>query len=84
MPVNYIPTPQVRAEGRPLTVPGVFYILALLRLPQLYVTQFFVRAVESGSELLASTHRVDAFLSVPEPPPPVHLRADNQVRLPDH
>jgi len=58
----------------PLTVPNVFYALALLRLPVLYLGIFFVTAVEKVAELAASLKRLDAFLALPEPPPPAHLR----------
>jgi ABC-type multidrug transport system fused ATPase/permease subunit len=56
------------------TVANVFYAVALLRLPQLYVAIFFVKAVEVVSELGASLARLDAFLGLPEPPRPPHVR----------
>ena len=43
-----------------------------MRLPQLYVGLFFTKAVEVGAELVASMRRLDAFLALPEPPPPSH------------
>lgn len=58
----------------PLTVPNVFYALALLRLPVLYLGIFFVSAVEKVTELAVSLNRLDTFLALPEPPPPAHLR----------
>jgi len=58
--------------SRRLSVADVFFALSLLRLPQLYVAIFFLRAVETTSELVASLARLDAFLATPEPPPPPH------------
>jgi len=43
------------------------------QLPQLYMATFFTRAVETASELRISLKRLDAFLALPEPPPPSHL-----------
>jgi hypothetical protein len=53
-------------------VPGISYVLALLRLPGLYMASYFVRGVETMSELGISLRRLDAFLSLPEPPPAAH------------
>jgi hypothetical protein len=53
-------------------VSSVFYTLALINLPQLYMATFFVRAVETMSELRVSLQRLNAFLSLPEPPVPAH------------
>ena len=39
------------------------------------MTTFFTRGVETASELRISLRRLDAFLSLPEPPPPSHLTA---------
>ena len=36
---------------------------------------FFTRGVETASELRISLRRLDAFLALPEPPPPSHLSA---------
>ncbi|EFN52562.1 hypothetical protein CHLNCDRAFT_138549 [Chlorella variabilis] len=55
-----------------LTVPNLFYSLALLALPKLYMCDFFVLAVGSVSELRISMRRLGAFLSLPEPPKPWH------------
>lgn len=62
------------ASASPLSVADVFYAIALLRLPQLYVAIFFVKAVEVIAELGASLARLDAFLGLPEPPRPPHAR----------
>ena len=62
------------ATYQPLSVADVFYAIALLRLPQLYVAIFFVKAVEVTAELWASLARLDAFLGLPEPPRPPHVR----------
>jgi ABC-type multidrug transport system fused ATPase/permease subunit len=53
-------------------VASVFYSLSLLALPRLWMVQFFVLAVQSMTELRVSLQRIDAFLSTPEPPLPVH------------
>lgn len=53
----------------------------LLQLPQLYMATFFTRGVETASELRVSLRRLDAFLALPEPPPPSHLSGgDAKVR----
>ena len=62
----------VWAGGRRPPVADIFFALALLRLPQLYMGIFFMRAVESTAELAASLARLDAFLGLQEPPPPPH------------
>jgi hypothetical protein len=64
--------------GRHLDVPSISYSLALLRLPQLYMATYFVRGVETISELQISLRRLDAFLSLPEPPAPTHLQAGGE------
>ena len=66
------PAAQVRAQNGSLNVAAVIFALALLRLPQLYMCTFFVRGVETVSELRISLRRLNAFLSLPEPPPPAH------------
>ena len=58
-------------------------LLHHLQLPQLYMATFFTRGVETVSELRISLRRLDAFLALPEPPPPSHLAAGSaaaQVR----
>lgn len=50
--------------------------ISLAQLPQLYMATFFTRGVETVSELRVSIRRLDAFLALPEPPPPSHLSAD--------
>ncbi len=60
----------MRAQEGGLNVASVIFALALLRLPQLYMCTFFVRGVETVSELRISLRRLDGFLSLPEPPPP--------------
>jgi hypothetical protein len=64
---------QAHALGKHLTVPSIAYSLALLRLPQLYMAVYFVRGVETFSELQISLRRLNAFLSLPEPPAPAWL-----------
>lgn len=64
---------QAHALGKHLTVPSIAYSLALLRLPQLYMAVYFVRGVETFSELQISLRRLNAFLSLPEPPAPALL-----------
>ncbi len=64
------PARQVRAQEGGLNVSSVIFALALLRLPQLYMCTYFVRGVETVSELRISLRRLDGFLSLPEPPPP--------------
>ncbi len=66
---------QAHALGKHLTVPSIAYSLALLRLPQLYMAIYFVRGVETFSELNISLRRLNAFLSLPEPPAPARLPA---------
>ena len=61
---------QVRAQEGGLNVASVIFALALLRLPQLYMCTFFVRGIETVSELRISIRRLNGFLSLPEPPPP--------------
>ncbi|KDD71280.1 hypothetical protein H632_c5389p0, partial [Helicosporidium sp. ATCC 50920] len=56
-------------EGR-LLVADVFYTLALLALPKLYMADFFLRAVECVSELRVTLDRLGAFFALPEPPAP--------------
>jgi ABC-type multidrug transport system fused ATPase/permease subunit len=63
-----------RATGVKLTVGNVFYSLALLSLPKLYICDFFVHAVEALSELRISVRRIAEFLALPEPPEPWHAR----------
>lgn len=50
-PHKALPCTQAHSLGVHLTLPGIFYALALLRLPQLYMAFDFVRAVETMSEL---------------------------------
>lgn len=68
---------QAHALGKHLDVPSISYALALLRLPQLYMATYFVRGVETMSELQISLRRLNAFLALPEPPAPVHLQAQH-------
>ena len=60
----------VWVTGRRPKLEDVFFALALLRLPQLYMGIFFMRAVEATAELVASLRRLDDFLGMEEPPPP--------------
>ncbi|BDA43779.1 probable cystic fibrosis transmembrane conductance regulator [Coccomyxa sp. Obi] len=76
MPVSsFITFAAAHALGKHLSVPSISYSLALLRLPQLYMAIYFVRGVESFSELKISLRRLNAFLSLPEPPAPARLPA---------
>ena len=79
---------QAHGLGCHLDVPAITYSLALLRLPQLFMATYFVRGVETFSELSISLRRLNAFLALPEPPAPAHLQglstddhtSDSQVR----
>ena len=65
---------QAHGLGCHLDVPSISYSLALLRLPQLFMGTYFVRGVETFSELAISLRRLNAFLALPEPPGPAHLQ----------
>ena len=65
---------QAHGLGCQLDVPSISYALALLRLPQLFMATYFVRGVETFSELAISLRRLNAFLALPEPPAPAHLQ----------
>ena len=65
---------QAHGLGCHLDVPAITYSLALLRLPQLFMATYFVRGVETFSELSISLRRLNAFLALPEPPAPAHLQ----------
>ena len=65
---------QAHGLGSHLDVAGISYSLALLRLPQLFMATYFVRGVETSSELHISLRRLNAFLALPEPPAPAHLQ----------
>ena len=65
---------QAHGQGSHLDVAGISYSLALLRLPQLFMATYFVRGVETFSELHISLRRLNAFLALPEPPAPAHLQ----------
>ena len=62
------------AWGATWTSQSISYALALLRLPQLFMATYFVRGVETFSELAISLRRLNAFLALPEPPAPAHLQ----------
>ena len=74
---------QAHGLGCHLDIPAITYSLALLRLPQLFMATYFVRGVETFSELSISLCRLNAFLALPEPPAPAHLQGatskDNHV-----
>ena len=88
MALSYAITPVVsvitfataRGTGAHLTVPNVFYSLALLSLPKLYCAEFFVHAVECVSELRIGVKRIAEFLSTPEPPAPWHEQQQQNNR----
>ena len=65
---------QAHGLGCHLDVPAISYSLALLRLPQLFMATYFVRGIETFSELSISLRRLNAFLALPEPPAPAHLQ----------
>jgi hypothetical protein len=65
---------QAHGLGSHLDVAGISYSLALLRLPQLFMATYFVRGVETFSELHISLRRLNAFLALTEPPAPAHLQ----------
>ena len=65
---------QAHGLGCHLDVPAITYSLALLRLPQLFMATYFVRGVETFSELSISLRRLNAFLALPEPPAPARLQ----------
>lgn len=87
MALSYAITPVVslitfataRGTGAQLTVANVFYALALLNLPKLYMCEFFVHAVECCSELRVSVRRVAEFLAQKEPPQPAWETAEGSV-----
>ena len=58
---------------------SVFYVLALLNLPQLYMSTYFTRGIESFNELRISLSRLNAFLTLPEPPVPSHLKVGSRI-----
>ncbi|KAG2430853.1 hypothetical protein HXX76_009827 [Chlamydomonas incerta] len=62
-----------RARGGSLNVASVFYALSLLQLPAAYLVYDFVTAAQYATELGVSITRIQAFLSLPEPPPPQSL-----------
>eukprot|EP00892_Ulva_mutabilis_P006809 jgi/Ulvmu1/44/UM001_0047.1 len=49
--------------GRTLHLEGVFYVVALLNLPKLWLALFFVKAIKSASEAFVSATRIFGFLS---------------------
>lgn len=57
--------------GRTLHLEGVFYVVALLNLPKLWLALFFVKAIKSGSEAFVAATRIFAFLSQFEARTPV-------------
>lgn len=48
---------------RTLTLEGVFYIVALLNLPKLWLALFFVKAIKGASETYVAATRIFGFLS---------------------
>ena len=71
---------QAHGLGCHLDVPSISYALALLRLPQLFMATYFVRGVETFSELAISLRRLNAFLALPEPPAPAHLQGTEAMK----
>jgi hypothetical protein len=57
--------------GKTLQLSVVFYIVALLNLPKLWLALFFVKAVKSGSETLVAARRINTFLQQLEARTPV-------------
>jgi len=67
----------VYVQGEELTLPKVFYALALLALPRLYFDFFFL-GVSAVSEMMVCVRRIGAFLALEEPPPPWHALKEHQ------
>ena len=65
--------------GQTLTVTSVFYVIALLTLPRLWMAIFFLRSVESLTEAGVSLRRLAEFLGLPEAPPPLRLRTGEEL-----
>lgn len=65
------------AQGEELTLPKVFYALALLALPRLYFDFFFL-GVSAVSEMMVCVRRIGVFLALEEPPPPWHALKEHQ------
>eukprot|EP00210_Caulerpa_lentillifera_P008933 g8524.t1 len=55
-----------RFTGDEFNVPDVLFAISLLSLPRISMTSFFVFAMESISELMVSTKRIDDFFRLPE------------------
>eukprot|EP00878_Enallax_costatus_P014214 GHUV01014868.1.p1 GENE.GHUV01014868.1~~GHUV01014868.1.p1 ORF type:complete len:677 (+),score=122.01 GHUV01014868.1:181-2211(+) len=68
-----------RAMHGTLYLPSVFYALSLLNLPKLYLVYFAVIGFQYMTETYIAVQRIDKFLSMPEPPPPVHMRAKSSA-----
>jgi len=95
MALTFIITPFVslitftvaRYTSAEFTVGNIFYSIALLALPKLYMCEFFVHGVEALSEAKISVQRIAEFLSVSEPAPletfamPKEDRSDDDVVL---
>eukprot|EP00879_Flechtneria_rotunda_P017481 GHRR01018328.1.p1 GENE.GHRR01018328.1~~GHRR01018328.1.p1 ORF type:complete len:1541 (+),score=583.94 GHRR01018328.1:446-5068(+) len=64
-----------KALNGTLYLPSVFYALSLLNLPKLFLVYFAVLGFQYMTETWIAVQRIDKFLSMPEPPPPVHMRA---------
>lgn len=62
-----------------LTQARVFYAIALLQLPRLWMVNFFLRASEISSEARASVARVNAFLALPQWHAPREPPSDGDV-----
>jgi len=77
MALTFIITPFVslitftvaRYTSAEFTVGNIFYSIALLALPKLYMCEFFVHGVEALSEAKISVQRISEFLSLSEPAP---------------
>jgi ATP-binding cassette subfamily C (CFTR/MRP) protein 4 len=77
MALTFIITPFVslitftvaRYTSAEFTVGNIFYSIALLALPKLYMCEFFVHGVEATSEAKISVQRIAEFLSLSEPAP---------------
>jgi ABC-type multidrug transport system fused ATPase/permease subunit len=64
-------------QGEELTLPKVFYALALLALPRLYFDFFFL-GVSAVSEMMVCVRRIGVFLALEEPPAPWHALKEHQ------
>ncbi|CAG9463350.1 unnamed protein product [Pedinophyceae sp. YPF-701] len=77
--VAFLTFTTARMVGKELSVPSVFYTMALLNLPRLWMAIFFVRSVETLTEGRIAVRRIDRFLSLPDAPAPNALKGGDAV-----